>query len=300
MSQGIDAKRWAVLFLTASLFGSSFFFIKLTIGSISPLTLAAGRALLAAAVVYTAMRLAGERFPRSLASWRPLAILGLLTATIPFVAVALGQEYIESSLGGILFATIPVFTVLVAPLVLREEHFKVARFLGAAIGFAGVVLIVGPQTLAGLGEQLLGTLITLTGALSYAAGGIYARRQTELSPLVMAAGQVVTAAVLLTPLSLLFDAPLALSPTPTALVSLIMLAVVSTALPAMLLFWLVRTAGATNTSLLTFFMPGVAVVLGVAVLGETLSWATICGFGLILFGAAVVTGNLRVLKLGKV
>lgn len=296
MTQGLNGKNWAVLLVTAGLFGSSFFFIKLTVSSIPPITLAAGRAALAALIVYGFMRLSGQRFPKPGIEWLPLVVLGVLTAVVPYVAIGWGQELIDSSLGGILFATIPVFSVLIAPLFLDEELFTAERFLGAAIGFSGVVLIVGPQALSGLGAQVFGAVVTLIAAFSYSTGGIYARRQRHLSPVVMASGQLVTASVVLIPLSLLVDAPWMLAPTDTALVSLSIIAVFSTAVPVLLLFWLVRNAGATNASLLAFFMPFAAVILGVAVLGERLSWGAIIGFGLIILGAAVVTGNFAVLN----
>lgn len=299
MRNGMTTKQWAALLLTASLFGSSFFFIKLAVGSIPPLTIAAGRAVLAAVVVYGFMRIAGQRFPKLGGAWVPLIVLGVLTAVIPYAAIAWGQAHIDSSLGGILFATIPVFSVLIAPLVLRDESFTVERLLGAALGFGGVVIIVGPTALGGLGTHAAGAAVTVLAAFSYAAGGIYARRYPDLSPVVMAAGQLVTASVLLVPLSLMADAPWTLNPTEIAIGSLLVVALFSTAVPVLLLFWLVRNAGATNASLLAFFMPVAAILLGVGFLGERLSWTAIAGFSLIIFGAAIVTGNLALRKLRR-
>ena len=292
MHPQMNAKLWAVLLLTAGLFGSSFFFIKLTVDTIPPLSVAAGRTALAAVVVYLFMRLLGQRFPGFGRAWIAITVLGFLTAVVPYVAIAWGQQHIGSSLGGILFATIPIFSVLVAPVFLAEETFTAVRFLGALIGLAGVALIIGPEALAGIGTQLFGAAITLVAALSYATGNIYARRQVQLSPVVMAAGQFLTATLVLVPLSLLIDAPLTLNYTQTAVASLAAVAVLCTAIPSLLLFWLVRNAGATNASLLAFFMPIAAVLLGVGILGEVLSWLALAGFGLIFLGAAIVTGKL--------
>jgi len=300
MTRGMNSKLWAVLLLTAGLLGSSFFFIKLTVESIPPVTLAAGRAAIAAMIVYGIMRLSGQRFPKWGREWFPLAVLGLLTAAIPYAAIAWGQTSIDSSLGGILFATIPVFSVLIAPLFLDEERIARDRILGAALGFFGVVLIVGPQALNGFGAQTFGALVTLVAAFSYAMGNIYARKQARLSPAIMAAGQLVSAAVVLVPLSLAVDSPWILRPTGTAILSLIIVALFSTAIAMMLLFWLIRNAGATNASLLAYFMPVAAVGLGTLALDETLSWGAIGGFCFILLGAAIVTGNLRIWKSSEV
>ncbi len=299
MPIGMSSKQWAVLLLTAALFGSSFFFIKLAVGSIPPLTIAAGRALIAAVVVYGFLRSMGLRFPGTISGWTPLLILGVLTAAIPYAAIAWGQAHIDSSLGGILFATIPVFSVLIGPLLLDDETFTLQRLTGVAIGFAGVVVIIGPTVLAGLGTQVVGAAVTVLAALSYAAGGIYARRQPQLSPVLMAAGQLVTASLLLIPMALFADRIWLLEPSDIAVGSLLVVALFSTAVPVLLLFWLVRNAGATNASLLAFFMPVAAVLLGVGVLGEQLSLTAVAGFGLIILGAAIVTGNVTLRKLRR-
>jgi len=221
MQPQMNAKLWAVLLLTAGLFGSSFFFIKLAVDSIPPLSVAAGRTTLAAVVVYLFMRSLGQRFPGFVRAWVALAMLGVLTAVVPYIAIAWGQQHIDSSLGGILFATIPIFSVLVAPIFLDDETFTAMRLFGALVGLAGVALIIGPDALAGIGTQIFGASITLVAALSYATGNIYARSQQQLSPVVMAAGQFLTTSVVLVPLSLLIDAPLTLNYNQTAVASLI-------------------------------------------------------------------------------
>ena len=243
------------------------------------------------------MRLSGRRLPKLGREWVPLIVLGMLTAAIPYAAVAWGQARIDSSLGGILFATIPAFSVLIAPLMLGDEGFTAERLLGAAIGFGGVVLVVGPTAFSGMAAQALGAVVTVIAAFSYATGGIYARRHPNLSPVVMAAGQLVIGSAILIPLSLIADAPWTLQPSTVAIGSLITVALFSTAVPSLLLFWLVRNAGATNASLLAFFMPVAAVLLGVGLLGEQLSWSAIAGFGSIILGATIVTGNIPVPRL---
>ena len=146
-------------------------------------------------------------------------------------------------------------------------------------------------------------LIPVTGGetedamFAYATGGIYARRHPNLSPVVMAAGQLVIGSAILIPLSLIADAPWTLQPSTVAIGSLITVALFSTAVPSLLLFWLVRNAGATNASLLAFFMLVAAVLLGVGLLGEQLSWSAIAGFGSIILGATIVTGNIPVPRL---
>jgi len=293
MTRKMTLPLWGVLILTAMLFGSSFLFIKMSVAGIPPFTLAAGRAALAAAAVLLFMRLAGQHLPAPGRAWIPMILLGLLTAAIPYAAIAWGQLHIDSSLGGILFAAIPVFSMLIAPLFLGEEKFSLNRVLGVALGFGGVVLAIGPEASSGLDTQVLGAAVTLLAALSYACGNIFARTRSGTHPIVLATGQLVVATLVLVPVSLWIDAPWALSPSTAQLASLTIVAVFNTALPVLMMFWLIRAAGASNASLLAFFMPVVSVVLGVAVLGERLGWYSFLGFGLIILGAGLVTGNVR-------
>ncbi len=293
MTPRMTLAHWSVLLLTAALFGSSFFFIKISVASIPPLTLAAGRALLAALALALVVRVAGHRFPAFGRGWWPILVLGVLTAAIPYFAIAWGQTRIDSSLGGILFATIPVFSVLIAPLFLAEERLTTGRLAGAAVGLFGVVLAIGPDALVDLGDQLSGAAATIAAAFSYAAGTIYARLQRQLSPLVLTSGQLLTASALLVPVSLAAEAPWALAPPSPALLSLAVVALLNTAAPVLLMFWLVRRAGASNTSLLAFFMPVAAILLGVVFLGEPLEWTAMLGFAVILLGAGIVSGVFR-------
>ena len=131
----MTARQWTVVLVTAALFGSSFFFIKISVAEIPPLTLAAGRALLAAVILVVVVRTGGIVFPPLGRDWLTLLIVGMLTATIPYAAIAAGQTLIDSSLGGILFATIPLFTVVLAPVFLTEESRGRVRTRGQIVGF---------------------------------------------------------------------------------------------------------------------------------------------------------------------
>ncbi|MBZ0215575.1 MAG: DMT family transporter, partial [Fimbriimonadaceae bacterium] len=288
-------RHWFILLLTAALFGSSFFFIKLTVSTISPLTLAAARTVIGAVIIYIFMRAKGYRLPPPGKDWIILFVLGMLLAAMPYAAIAWGQVYIESSLAGILFTVIPIFTVLIGPLLLAEEYLSMQRIIGVAIGFSGVVLAIGPAALAGIGDQLLGAAATLFAALSYATGGMYTRMNRHIAPLPMAAGQLIMGSVVLVILSFVFEAPWDLRPTGAAWIGVAGVSILATAAPVLLFFWLVNRVGASNSSLLAFFVPVSAILLGVFALGESLHWQALAGLILIFVGASLVTGRARIL-----
>ena len=290
-AQRISARDWALLALTAALFASAFFLNKIAVASLPPLTVAAGRVALAAAIALAILHLTGGRLPAPGRAWRPLLVVGLLTTAVPFTGIAWGQRYIDSGLAGIIYGTIPIFTVLFAHFLTADERFTARRGVGVAVGLGGVVLIFGPAALAGIGDSLLGSGLTLMAATSHALGAIYVRRCARLSPVVLTAGQLVCGMLLLAPLSLLVDAPWRLQPTTAALAAVGAVAVVGTAVPLLITFWLIQRIGATNTSLLAFLMPVMAVCFGAVLLGEWLPWQAFAGLALILAGAAAVGGG---------
>jgi drug/metabolite transporter (DMT)-like permease len=284
----MGAAKWLVLLLTAAMLGSAFLFAKVAVREVPPLTIAAVRAGFAVPVVWVFMRLNGLRLPAPGAAWRPLILIGLLAGAIPFAAIALGQLYITSGLGGILFATIPLYSVVLTPIIVREEGFSPRQLVAAGVGLVGVIIVIGPNALAGLNQHLFGTAVTLAAALAYALGTMLARRQTDTPPTAIAAGQLLSATLILVPVALIIDQPWTLSPGIEALASLAALAVFSTAIPMVLLFWLVRNAGAINASLVTLFIPLVAIGLGAALLGEQLPWQGFVGLALILLSAVSI------------
>lgn len=294
MNARMSLTEWAMVLATGVFFGSSFVFINVAVESLPPLSVAAGRALVAGVFIWAFLRLAGEKLPRPGRDWGPLLIIGLLTGAIPFATIAFGQRYIESGLAGILFGAIPVFAIFLTHFLVAGERLSANKLLGGFTGLAGVVIVVGPGALGGIGDQLVGQAVTLIAALSYTLGVIYGRLRPQVTPRLPAAGQNLGGAFFLVPLSLAIDAPWTLSPGSDALWALLAMGVLSTAIPALLLFRLIKTAGATNASLATFFIPVAAVVIGWAALGEHLHWTALAGLAVILAGAAIVNGRLRV------
>ena len=277
--------NWSLLILTAALFGSSFPMIGIAVAEVSPVLLAAARVLIATPFVMIFLRVTGRRLPPLGRGWIPLWILGVATAAIPYFAIAWGQTHITSSLGGILFATIPIFTALLAPLFVDETRLPFTGLLGILVAFAGVVLAIGPASLLGMGTQTLGAVVTLLAALSYALGNIFARSQVNLDPVVMAVGQLVTGSVILGVLALIFaDMPTEL-PGAVTIGATAFVGFFSTAAPVLLMFIVIRRVGATRGSLLAFFIPVAAVILGVVILKETLPLTAILGFVMIIGGA---------------
>ena len=296
----MSATDWLLLVTLSVLWGGSFFFAKIAILELPPLTVALGRVAIAAALLLALARATGVALPASLATWRPYLLMGLLNNAIPFGLIFWGQTHIASALAAILNATTPLFTLLVAHWATADEKLTFARLAGVGAGLAGVVVMTGPDMLRELGANVFAQLACLGAAISYAFAGVYGRRFREEPALRVAAGQLAASTLILAPLALVIDRPWTLpSPSLTVLAAVIALATFSTALGYLLYFRILARAGATNLLLVTFLIPVSAILLGTLVLGEHLAARHIIGMAAIAIGLAAIDGRaLRLYRVG--
>jgi len=291
----MGATEWTMLLVLSGLWGGSFFFIGVAVKQLPTLTIVALRVTLAALVLWGVIVVSGRKVPRGARVWLAFLGMGLINNVIPFVLIVWGQQTIASGLASILNATTPLFTVLVAGLLLSDERLSLCKLIGVAIGFGGVSVMIGWDAFAGLGKDVLAEAAILGGALAYAFAGVYGRRFKRLGvdPIITATGQVSAAALLLVPAALLVDTPWTLPmPSPGTWGALIGLAVLSTALAYVLYFRILARAGATNVLLVTFLIPVSAILLGTLFLGERITWIEALGMALISLGLAVMDGRL--------
>lgn len=287
------AHDWLLLMALSGVWGASYFFGKVAVADIGPLTVVLGRVALAAAILYAVIRLRGIAIPHSSAEWRGFFVMGLLNSAIPYSLIFWGETRIDSGLAAILTATVPIFTVIVAHFWTVDERMNPAKAAGIGLGMAGVVVIMGGD-LGTLGSGSgLAKLAIIGASISYAFSGIYGRRLKGTSPLILAWGQMCAATVFLLPLVVLVDRPWRSATwTTEATLSVIALATLCTALAYLVFFRLLATIGATNTSLVTFLIPVSSLLLGTLVLGEALVPVQLLGMVLIAAGMAVIDCRL--------
>jgi drug/metabolite transporter (DMT)-like permease len=290
--------EWGLLLLLAVLWGGSFFFSKIAVEELPPLTVVLGRVAFAALVLNALVMLTGKRMPSGGRLWSAFLLMGVLNNAVPFSLIFWGQTQIASGLAAILNATTPLFTVLVAHLVTSDEKLTASRLLGVLAGIAGVAVLIGPGALAGGGNSLA-KIAVLGAALSYAFAAIWGRRFRGLPPTITAAGQLSASTLLMTPVVFLFEHPWAL-PVPTARViwALFALALVSTAAGYIVYFELLSRAGATNVLLVTLLIPPTAMLLGALFLAEHIEARDMLGLVFIAAGLAAIDGRIPSL-LGK-
>jgi drug/metabolite transporter (DMT)-like permease len=308
----MSGRDWLLLVTLSVLWGGAFFFSEVALAELGPLTVVLGRVGFAALALVGFVYLAGHRLPSAPGLWGAFLVMGALNNLIPFSLIVWAQVAIDSGLAAILNATTPLFTVVLAHYLTRDERMTRGRFAGVVFGIAGVAVLVGPEALGQLGAEGLSTaglstaglstaglstaglaqLAVLGAACCYGCAGIYGRRFQGLPPVVAAAGMVTCSAVLTLPLALVVERPWQIDPGALTWAALLGLALLSTALAYVIYFRILASAGPTNLLLVTFLIPVSALILGVVVLGERPAPSAFAGLALIFVGLAAVDGRL--------
>lgn len=278
----------------AAIWGASYMFIKVGDRDFQPPTLMAARLLIAFVPLsaYLAWTRGSVRKAASevAAVWRAGFVLGLLSAALPFTLIAFGEKHIDSGVAGVVQASLPVFTALLALRFVPSERSGGARLAGIALGLVGVGVLTGVDP--GHGWWAVGgTLLVVLSSISYAAGGLFGQSRSRTVPgPVLATATTFYGAVVLLPWGLV-DFP-SHAPSWKPLASLVALALAGTALAQLLLFHVLRLHGAAKVALVTYLMPLFAVFYGATVLGEPLRWSALAALALILLGVALGSGTV--------
>ncbi len=295
----MSLRNFVILLLLSLIWGASFLFIKVAVATIPPFSIAFGRTALAAVLLYLVLRSRGLKMPGWGPVWGTFLLMGLFNGAVPYTLITWAEIHIDSGLAAIVNALMPLFTVLLAHLFTGDERLNWMKVVGIFLGFLGVVALIGPAALKGLGKDVLAQLAVMAAALCYAVAIIYGRRLRGITPLVSATGQLFCAAFLTLPMILVFDAPWALSPSFISVAALTCLSLLGTALAYLLYYYLLQRIGSTNLSLVTYLLPITGVFWGALLLGERLHWSAFLALGMILAGIAGVNNRLPKFSLAR-
>ena len=288
--------RWPVqLLLVAVIWGASFMFIKVELDAgLAPLHIAWLRCALGAPALLLILALMRDRLPRERGVYLHLLLIAALMNALPFALFAYGETEVSSLLAGIINALTPLMTLLFSISLLPDEPPTAEKLAGLGVGFLGVVVVLAPWHGLG-GGSLLGALACIGAATCYGLGFPYMRRHLAGRPetgVAISAAQVGLGALLLTPFLPLGELP---GEVPGLEVwgSALALGALGTGVAYIFNFNVVRAAGAQTASMVTYLVPVFAVIFGVSILGEPLSWHEPVGGALIIAGVALAQGVLR-------
>ncbi|WP_394619520.1 DMT family transporter [Lentzea sp. JNUCC 0626] len=299
----MDKASVARFLLLALLWGSSFTFIKVSLEGLTPSQLVLARLVLGAAVLLSVAALRKVALPKSARVWAHIAAAGLFGNVIPFLLLSYGEKTTGAGIAGVLIGATPLLTLGLAAAALPSERATPRKVVGLALGFVGVVLLIGPWH-ESLGS-LSGRIACFGAAVSYAIGFVYVRKFLSplgLAPLALAAAQLVSAAVVQGVVTPFLDWRTPDFTWPVA-PSIVLLGLFSTGLAYVLYFRLIGDAGATTASAVNYVVPVFAVLVSVVFLGEHITWNLLAGGLVVLVGVAYAEnrlGNLRGKKTGVV
>jgi drug/metabolite transporter (DMT)-like permease len=285
--------RWRVGGTFAALcviWGVPYFFIKVALTEVPPLGVAWARLALGAMVLLPVAWHRGSLRGLGLHK-KPVLAYAFAELVIPFALISVGEQWVSSSLAGILIATVPMMVILLSPLFGVHERLSTRRLCGLVIGLAGVVTLLGLDAVDGvLGWAGVACIVLAT--LGYAIATLIVQRHLAgADELGVVATSLGIATIVLLPTTL-WSLP-ARVPSLLVLTSLVVLGVVCSALALWLFVYLIAQIGAARAAVITYVNPAVAALLGVVVLHEPFGPGAVLGLALILLGSWLATHSVK-------
>ncbi|MDC3347744.1 DMT family transporter [Paracoccaceae bacterium] len=285
--------EFALLGLLALLWGSSYGFIKLAVTEIPPMTLIAARGTIAAAMLIALVMIRGDKWPTDARTWGMLLVQAFFNGIGAWTLLAWGQQHIDSGLASVLNSTSPIFVVLITLLILRNGTIGPRATFGAFLGLGGVILMIGVGVLDGLGKEIAGQAAALAGAALYACAALYGRRFTGLPAPVIAATTMLWTAIWLVPAAFIFEDPLDLTPSATAIGAAVALGVFCTGFAVLIYFRLIKTLGPAGVASQAYLRAGLGVLIGVVLFQEVFTLSIAAGLLAAILGVALINTDKR-------
>jgi drug/metabolite transporter (DMT)-like permease len=286
-----DRTNWLIFLALGFMWGSSYLFIKLAVDDFGTFTLVALRLAVGAALLWVAIRLAGQELPRERRIYGHLVVMAIVNIVIPFVLITWAEQSVDSSIAAILTSAVPLFVIVIAPLFLHDEPIRVNGVAGLLIGFVGVVVLTSNE-LSLTNSDLTGEIALLGAALSYAVGAVYSRRNMRgIPPMIPAVFQVTFALIISGAIALVLERPWEATPDLEAVFSILWLGILGSGLAYLAVFRLFASWGATRTTLVAYLIPVWGIILGFLVLAEPIDGRLLVGTALVIGGMALVNSR---------
>ena len=272
------------------IWGSQFFFVDLVISSITPITLAAYKAILGTITLAVLHLFNGkkERQPAGKKVWSLFIWIAILEAVVPFILIGWGQQYINSSTASILLGTVPIFTLIFMKIAAPQEKLPLRKWVSIFIGFGGLCLLFGPTLSSlSLSGNVMGYLALVGASMSFALSLILIKRLPPISSILAMRNVLFVASVLLFPLAILFEEPFHIRLSWQQVIDVIILGVVQAGIVYMLYNTLIRRTNAAFASLTNYLVPLFGILLGTLILGDQVTWNSIAALVVIFISLAI-------------
>jgi drug/metabolite transporter (DMT)-like permease len=289
--------NWLRIALIALIWGGAFMVVRVALRDFAPLSLAAGRISIGALSLYILMRWRGGALPAfsDARLWRFIVLVGLLSSAIPFALLSWGQQHVPSAFAGMAMAALPIFVLPLAHFLVPGDRVYLRKIIGFSVGFLGAILLIGTSDL-GLSEgplEATARFACVAAAFCYACGSIATRQCPPVDELALSTASLIVAALILLPIALVVDGQPRI-PSTIGLLAIVYLGLIPTALASIIKVAVIRSAGPSFLTLTNYQVPVWSVLFGSLFLGESLPTNLFVGLALILLGVAIIqTGVLR-------
>lgn len=284
---------WILFLALGLMWGTSYLFIKIGVETLPTFTLVAARLGTGLVLLAAVVAIAGERLPREPRMYGHLLVMSLVNIALPFALITSAEQSVDSAVAAILNGGVPLFTIVIAALFLHDEPITVNRLVGLAVGYTGVIVLVGRGLGSGDGPGAIsGELALLASTASYGFGAVYARRNVRgLRPMIPALFQVGFAFVITGAIALLTERPFDVQWTGRSIFAIAWLGLLGSGLAYLCFFRLLQSWGATRTSMVAYLLPIVGIVAGALVLNEVVDAGVLVGTALVIGGVALVNSR---------
>ena len=290
----MKSKDFGLFWLVGLIWGTSFVWIKTGVAEISSTMLVAYRALIGAlglGVIIAFNKKVSLKWETIKPHLGTFFILGLLNITLPWSMISYASNFIDSGMSAVINGTMPLFTILLSFIFVKDDRVTFAKAAGLVIGFLGVVVLLLPKiNLDGAGT-IIYYVISMAAPLLYAVAVIFARkRAADLPSLMQAFLQLAMAAIQTWAWAFLIERPMVQPAQPITWVALVWLGILGSCIAYIIYFYLLHRIGPTLVSMITYIPPLVGMVLGIVFLGEQFFWLSLVGALMIMGG--IMIGNL--------
>lgn len=286
MAKTSDAVIWAKFIALAFIWGSSFFFIKIALTTLTWGQVAWARVLIAGIFMTVLWSVTRTQLPREPKMWAHIGVAGIFGLAIPFIIYPWVEQYITSANTVIINGLTPIMAAIMAMALFRVEQFTINKALGVAVGLAGLVVVISPWNIADFGQALWAQIIAVGAPLMYGFSGAYLKKfvfPRGVSPRAITTIQVTVAAVFLLLLSPLI-APGEFSIDWTTVLAMGVIGIGGTGLAYLWYNDVLEAWGPTRASSTTYIMPIIGILLGVFFLGESVHWYEPVGGVIVIVG----------------
>ena len=279
-------REYLLLVLLALMWGSSFTFIKIGVHAYSPLVVASGRLAFAALVLWCLALIRKSEMPSGRRAWISTFMVALVGNAIPFFLISFGEIKVDAGLAAILMSTVPLTTVVLAHFFTQDEKLSTGKVIGVILGTIGVIVLVGPETLSGLGGEFLFQLAILVAAIGYAISSLVARNLRDQPRIGSTAVILTFATLMLMPFTLIVDQPWTMNWDLEGALAIMYLGMFPTGIAMFLILQIIAVAGASFLVFNNYLVPAVGVLISFLILGEVPQPNALIALAIILGGIA--------------